>query len=336
MKQELVAGIDVAKDSLEVALYRRGQDQSLHGGRRFANNDSGWQALVVYLAHWSRRIQASTTAVYLEATGVYSERLCYALSAQVRVHVVPPGRMRHYLQAVRQLGKTDRLDAQGIGRFGAHHDWPRWQPPDPVLVELRQLTHRLAELQECQQQEHNRQHADQHRQHCQPEVMASRQRLLDWLDAESALVEAAIQRLQRRQPSLQRQLTLLQTIPGVGAKVAAVLAAEVAVHLPLPVEAVVAQLGLAPRPWESGTSVRARPRLAPARGRLVRRMLYMASLVGIRYNPVLKSFYQGLLDRGKPKKLALAACMRKLVHLVYGILKHQQPFQPNCIATKAA
>ena len=331
MRQELVAGIDVAKATLEVALYRRGDDRCLHGGRSFANDDKGRQALSTYLAHWAQRVQAQTTAVYLEATGVYSELLCYHLNQRpgLSVHVVPPGRMHHYLQAVRQLGKTDRLDAQGIGRFGAHHDWPVWQPPALPLVELRQLVHRLDELQHYQQQEYNRQHADQYRQLCQAEVTDSRQRLLAWLEAEIAQVETAIRQLPRRQPTLGRQLALLLSIPGVGPKVAPVLLAEVAVHSELSVEALVAQVGLAPRPWESGSSVKGRPHIAPSRGRLARRMLYMASLVGIRHNPILRAFYERLLAKGKPKKLALAACMRKLVHMVYGILKHQQPFRAN-------
>ena len=328
MTQVLVAGLDIAKDTLDVVVYRRGADRALARSHRFANAAAGWSQLAAYLARWAEQLGGARCAVYLEATGVYSEGVCHAFAQQAgtTVHRVPPGRIKHYLQAIGQPGKTDALDAGGIARFGAHHDWPCWVAPDPAVAALRQLVHRREELQQLRLRERNRVHADTYRHAPQAAVAASRQRLLAVLDAELDQIERAIRQGLRATRALAHAARHLRSIQGVGPQTTTVVLAEVGVCPPAAVKSLVAWAGLAPRPRESGSSVRGQAKISPCRRRLLRKVLYMAALAGVRHNPILRDYYARLLARGKPKKLALVACMRKLLHLIYGVLKHQRPF----------
>lgn len=328
--QALIVGIDVAKDTLQVALQGQGQESPLDAGRRFANSTAGWVELAGHLQRWAKRIAAPHTAVYVEASGVYGEGVCHFLfsRSQTRIHLIPPGRIHHYLQAVGQPGKTDALDARGIARFGAHHDWPCWRPADPALLQLRQLVARLEELQAWRVQEGNRCHADSYRHQPSPQVDASRQRLLAVLADEMAQVQQAIDELLASEPELAQAAQLVDGIPGIGPQSVPVILAELGVRPLTTAKELVARMGLAPRPRESGTSVHRRATIEPCRGRRLRTILFWASMAGIRCNPVLRSFYTRLVARGKPKKVALVACMRKLLHILFGVLKHRQTFDP--------
>lgn len=333
MDAVLVAGIDVDKKSLQVALQISGQDKPLEPGRRFANSPEGFASLDRHLQKWAQRIGASRTAVYLEPTGVYSERLCYAFVERqdTTIHLVQPGRIRFYLRAVSNQGKTDQLDARGIARFGAHHIWPAWQRPEHELAELRQLVHYLNELEKSHRQALNRQHADSYRAvHC-GSVSISRQRQLAQLELEIAGIQAEIQTLLKAETTLGTAARLLDSIPGLGEKVIPVILAEVGTAMPAKAKELVSWAGLAPRPRESGSSVRGQATISPCRGRILPPKLYMAALNGVRFNPLLKAHYERLLANGKAKKVALVACMRKLLHLTFGVLKYGQPFNPTAM-----
>jgi transposase len=154
--------------------------------------------------------------------------------------------------------------------------------------------------------------------------------LLDSLKAELNLVEREAQDLVQQDSQMRQTYQLLLSIPGIGPKTALTLMAEYGPQL---LQANPKQLtryaGLEPILFESGSSVRKRPRISKQGNWRLRRALYMAALVGVRWNPILKTFYERKLQQGLAKKSALVAAMRKLLHLVYGVLLHQKPFNPH-------
>ena len=152
----------------------------------------------------------------------------------------------------------------------------------------------------------------------------------DCLKHELHTVDHQAQALVRQDTTLRPAYRLLLSIPGIGPKTALTLLAEYGpqLHQATPRQ-LTCYAGLDPILFESGTSVRKRPHVSKQGNWRLRRALYMAALVGVRFNPVLKTFYQRKLKQGLAKKSALGAAMRKLLHLVYGVLKHQQPFNPD-------
>jgi transposase len=329
--QVLVAGIDVAKATLQVALQIKGEDRPIDRGAQFNNTPAGWEALNQHLETVCRQNDIDQAAVFLEATGVYADGLCHALHGRpgMSIHMVSPDRLAFYLRAMGNRGKTDPLDARGIARFGAHHDWPAWQPPETDVPDLRQVLQTIEQLKVMLGRLNNRQEADTFRQVVSQVVKQEQERLVAEIQASIERLKRAAKALVRANPALLARFQLLQTIPGVGPETAMAMLALLGTQLPSSPRQLVSRIGLAPRPWESGTSVSGRATISPSRGRLERKMLYLAALTGVRHNPVLKAFYDRLIAKGKPKKLALTACMRKLVHLIYGILTHQQAFDPT-------
>ncbi|MGH3627018.1 MAG: IS110 family transposase, partial [Sciscionella sp.] len=133
-----------------------------------------------------------------------------------------------------------------------------------------------------------------------------------------------------RHPDLKNKSELLRSIPGVGeTTLASILAYLPDTSLFKSAKQVAAWIGLNPRQHQSGSSVRGRTFLAKTGHATLRKALYMPALVACRYNPVLKAFYERLVAAGKNRKAAVCAVMRKLVHMIFGVLKHQQPFNPN-------
>lgn len=331
--QVLVAGIDVAKDSLHVVVQKKGDDRPLDKGRPVANTLSGQSHLQTYLTEMAQATGADRIEVFLESTGVYADRLCHFLYQVpgVSVHVVPPDRLSHYLKAMGNRGKTDALDAKGIARFGAHHDWTAWKPHLPEIDELRHLIQAIEALKVTLVQVGNRLHADQHRSMANQLVIRAQKQLERQIQTQIVKLQKALAALIRRSEPLRRTSNLLQTIPGIGLETAASVLAMIGDGLPASVKQWVGYVGMAPRPRESGTSVRGRATISPSRGRALRKMLYMGILVAVRYNPALKAFYDSLVARGKPKKLALTACMRKQLHIIYGVLRNDKPFDLNCL-----
>jgi transposase len=326
--QVLVVGIDVAKDTLCVCTQTKGQDRPLDEPLEIANAFKGWSQLTSYLHDLRERLGYHHIEVFLEATGVYADKLCHALAnaADLSIHLVPPDRLALYLRALGNRGKTDALDAKGIARFGAHHDWPVWSPHSSVIEQLRHLLQTMEGLKQGQQQARNRLHADERREVCHPAALSTQKQLLKWYDQQLAKLKRAVVTLIRSRTALRDQQALLLSIPGVGPETVLAVLALVGERLPPTKKQLVAYVGLAPRPHESGTSVRGRATTSPSRGRAIRKMLYMGVLQAFRRNPELKAFYDRLIAKGKPAKVALTACMRKQLHIIYGVLKNQESF----------
>ncbi len=303
-----LVGIDVAKRHLDVADSR-----SAHIAR-FTNDQDGLTGLITALAGDPPGL------VVVEATGGYEADLVGALqAADIDVAVVNPRFVRAFAISSGRLAKTDRLDARLLVAFGmALH--PRPLPRlDPHTSQLAELVTRRRQLIDMMVGERNRlEHARDIVHGWITETIAS-------LKNQLAQVDAAIALAINAQPQLRQRHELLRSVPGVGNAVAAVLTAELPELGTIDHKKIAALVGVAPIAHDSGTQHRER-HIAGGRTS-VRCALYMAALVGVRHNPVLKAFYDRLRTDGKRRKVALVAAMHKLTTILNAIARSGKPWR---------
>jgi transposase len=314
-----ILGIDIAKDKFDVALLQ----QERYHHRTFANRPDGFAQLQAWLTkHGTSPVQAC-----LEATGTYGEAVAeFLYDAGHTVSLVNPAQIKAYGESELSRNKTDKSDAALIARFCLKQQPRAWIPPTPEGRELRALVRRLESLQEMRQQEANRLASGVGAQ----VVIDSLQETLAFLDREIQKIEQQIRDHIERHPQLKAQQELLTSIKGIGDKTAAVLMAEYQdFGLYESARAMVAYAGLNPQHHESGKSVRGKPRLSKKGSPRLRKALYWPAIVAMTHNPAVRALCERLRNRGKPSMVIIGAAMRKLLHIVYGVLKSGQPFDPN-------
>jgi transposase len=304
-------GLDVAKASVDLASTPAG----VQG--RFPTDPAGLAALVATIQG-----AGPVTLAVVEATGGYEAPVVAALAtAGVPVAVVNPRQVRHFAQAVGQLAKTDRLDAQLLARFAAQVQ-PAPRPlPDAATAALEELLARRRQLLEMLHAERQRLPRARGR-----EVRRHLRAHIRWLEHGLIDTDATLEQTIQASPLWRVQEELLRSVPGVGPTLARTLLGLVPELGRLDRHAVAALVGVAPLARDSGTQ-RGRRTCWGGR-RAVRTVLYMAALTASRYNPVLRAFYQRLRTAGKPAKVALTAVARKLLVLLNAILRDQRPWEP--------
>lgn len=314
-------GIEVSARELVVALCRGGREERL---RSFPNSAEGHAALLRFLRSGQQRVR-----VVLESTGLYGLDLTCALqqAPEIDVMVANPRAVRHFASAMMRRSKNDQLDAVVLRQFAARMPFQLWTAPSPSAFALCALARRLETLTEQCTAEKNRQHAAQLSMATPLAVRRDLQRSVRSIQrAILRLTREALRQLER-DPLLHASYHLLLTAKGIGPTSALRLLAETALLSEnLDVRQWVAYAGLDPREYQSGHSVHRRARISKVGNRHLRRALYMPALVAARHEPHLRAFYQHLLAQGKCKMQALVAVMRKLLHAVYGMLKHRQPY----------
>ena len=300
-------GIDVAKAQLDIAVRPSGE-------RWAVPNDAGGVVTLV------DRLQAlHPTLIVLEATGGLERAATAALAiAGLPVVVVNPRQARDFARATGQLAKTDALDARALAHF-ADVIRPTPRPlPDAQTQELRALLGRRQQLVVMRTAEQNRLAGTRGR--LQTDIEAH----IVWLNARLATLDDDIETLIRASPLWRENDDLLQSAPGIGPVCARTLVRELPELGTLTRQQIAALVGVAPLNCDSGT-LRGRRTIWGGRAH-VRTVLYMGTLVATRYNPRIKAFYERLLAAGKVKKVALTACMRKLLTMLNAMLKHRTPW----------
>jgi transposase len=310
----MVIGIDVAKAELVSAARPSGETWTS------PNDEPGVRVLVQRLETLAPEL------IVLEATGGY-EVVCVAAlaAANLPVVVVNPRQVRDFAKATGQLAKTDRIDAGMLALFAE-----RVQPavrviPDPAARELDALLTRRRQLLEMRQAEANRLGMVIGRH--QRGVRKSLKKHLAFLDRELAMADSDLDGMVRQSPVWRERDDLLRSVPGVGPVVARTLLAELPELGQLNRRAIAKLVGVAPLNRDSGLW---RGQRSVHGGRkTVRAAIYMAALVATRHNHVIKTFYRRLLALGKPKKVALVACMRKLLTILNHMLRTGQRWMPD-------
>lgn len=313
-----VLGIDLAKLTFDATLLTAtGASHSAS----FPNTPDDFTQLHAWL------LQQNVTTLHacMEATNIYWEALSTWLYAHDdTVSVVNPARIKGYAQATMQRNKTDKLDSAVIASFCAQHHPNAWKPAQEEQRRLRALVRHRDDLLQTQLQQQNRL-----RDTTDALVKISLGTLLQAIATELAAVDRQIKEHLAAQTTMQTNLTLLTSIVGIGAVTAATLLAEFAdLDQDESAKAAAADAGLTPSQYESGTSVRRRPRMSKRGKARIRAALYWPAITAMTRCPAIKSFAERLAARGKEKKVIIGAVMRKLVHICYGVLKHQPPYDP--------
>jgi transposase len=317
-------GIDVSKHKLDCAWLRDPNTGKVKT-KVFGNDAAGHAAVLGWLMQQSGA-SVGEIHVVMEATGVYHEGLAQALyEAGLGVSVMNPAQVREFAKSLGVRGKNDKKDSVVLARYGAARRPGLWQPEPTAVRDLKALLARLEALDTDIQRERNRREkAEVTHAH---EVMASIDTVLAALAGERDRLARDIDAHIERHPELKKDRALLQSVPGIGPTVSLRLLATLRSRPFASAQQAAAFIGVIPIPWESGTSVRGQPHLSKAGAPKLRRLLYMAAVVALKYNPDIAAQYQRLTGRGKPAMSALGAAMRKLVHIAYGVLKHQVPYQ---------
>lgn len=311
MSGPVFVGVDVAKAMLDV--HARPSNQA----RRFTNDAKGIRALIDWLA------PQAPERIVLEATGGLEIPLVAELTlAGLAAVVVNPRQVRDFAKALGKLAKTDGIDAAVLAHFGEAIRPEQRPAKDAELRALEALVTRRRQLVEMRTVEQNRLGAAH-----EEVAKVSIRKHIEWLDACIDENDRDLDRRVKDSPAWRAKEDLLRSMPGVGPVVARTLLVYMPELGSLDRRKVAALAGLAPLNCDSGT-LTGRRRIWGGRA-AVRTVLYMAAVTAARFNPVIKALYERLLTAGKRKKVALAACMRKMLVMLNAMLKHRTDWQPQ-------
>jgi len=321
---EPTLGIDISKLKFNVCLIRE-SGKLRH--KVFPNTAAGFEQL----ADWLSKQGVERVHACLEATGTYGEALALFLhQARHTVSVVNPAAIKAFAQSRLSRTKTDRVDAELIARFCQAQQPPAWTPLPQEVRELQALVRRLESLIEMRVAEENRLSSGI----TVDLVRESVEELLNHLNEQIKRTEELIRKHINSNPTLKQRRELLDSIPGIGETTAALLLSEITdIKQYRSARQVAAYAGLVPRERQSGSSVRGRTRLSKIGNARLRRALYWPAITALRCSPFFQAWAQGLRERGKCKMSVICAVMRKLVHLAYGVLKSEKPFDPQWMKT---
>lgn len=311
-------GIDISQAKFHVALLKAQRQPKI---KVFVNQAEGFEQL----SEWLIRQGVAQVHACLEATNVYGNALAIYLHQQGhQVSVVNPAQVKGFAQCQLSRTKTDRADAVTIARFCERMQPLPWKPPSPEVEQLQALTRRLEALEQMITQERNRLKTAPLL--LQAEIEAHIQFMQTQVNALKKQVQAHI----HSSPSLSQKLTLMTSIVGIGVASAAHILAEIgALEQFDSARQLAAYSGLTPQEHTSGSSVLGKTRLCKVGNPHLRKALYFPALVAIRRCPVITAFRDRLLAAGKTKMQAIGAVMHKLLRIIYGVLKSQQPFDPD-------
>lgn len=316
-------GVDVCKKTLDCMLLDTSTGKAK--SKSIPNTNAGF----VQLLEWLSKQKAANAHVVLEPTGVYHEPAALALSdAGLTLSLVNPAQSRQFAHGLGVKTKTDKADSMVLARYGATQHPEAWQPPSKSARRLKALLARRDAIADDIQREENRQEAVDFGESPE-EVRTSIAKSIDFLQAQLRTLEAMIQKHIDDDPDLRSKKKLLKSIPGVGARVSTHMTALFAAKSFKSAEQLAAYLGLVPVQWESGSSVRGRPRMSKAGPRHLRKLLYMPAVTARCWNPHICAMSDRLLAKGKTKMAVIGACMRKLAHLCFGVINSGKPYERN-------
>ena len=304
-------GIDIAKDTLDFHVNPTGESWT-------SKND------VKDISEAVKRLSSlEPTCVVLEATGGYEMLLAVALTAaELPVAIVNPCQVRNFAKALGILAKTDSIDAEVLARFAEKVE-PECRPiPSEETRALKELVSRRRQIVEMRTMEKNRPRLNQSKQ-----IKKSIETVIETLNQEVKDIDSEIKQRIKASPVWRAKDDLLKSVPGVGGKTAAMLMASLEELGHLNRREIVSLVGLAPINRDSG-KFKGRRMILGGRSS-VRTELYMPTLSAIRFNPIIKKFYDRLIEAGKPPKVAITACMRKLLTILNAVMRESRPWQPN-------
>jgi transposase len=311
-----ILGIDVGKEHIDCELL-----DDKRATKKVTNSVRGFEQVVA----WLRNRKIAKVHACMEATGGYSEELAFFLHEHGHVvSIVNPMQIRAFGQSELSRTKTDKADAGLIARFCAAMHPPAWEPPKPAERRLKQLVRRRRSLIEMRTQEENRLESPGIE-----NVRDSILRVIDMFEEQIKELDAQIKATIDDDDDLRGKRNLIESIDGIGPVTSSTILGETP-HIETfqSSKALTAFAGLCPQIRQSGSSISS-SRTTKIGNRAIRRVLYMAAVSALRCNDVIRAFGDRLRDRGKRPMEIIVAAMRKLLVLVFGVLKTGRPFDPQ-------
>ena len=322
-----IIGIDVGKMSLDCA-WLRDLDQDKPKRKKVKNSPQGFKSMLTWAQDVSG-LAASELSFMVEPTGIYHEFLVQFLDQrQATIYLVNPSRVRKFADGMGILSKNDLIDADMLTRYGLQNrKLQPYQPEAQEISDLKSLLNRLDTLERDLRRELNRQEKISQSSTIHRLEKQSIRRTVRYLETEIKRFKKHIGEAIKSTASLEKDYELLLTIPGIGAKTAWAMLVTLRSRRFASAPEAASYLGLNPIEKQSGMTRYRRPRLSKAGNGRFRQALYFPAIVATRKNPDIKAQYDRLLAADKSKMCALGAAMRKLVHICYGVLKHQRPYE---------
>jgi transposase len=324
-------GIDISMASFTACVCYRQENDSLTYSetKNFKNEKTGFNQLL----KWVRKACTSKieTVFLMEATGVYYESLANHLHLlKQTVHVVLPNTSKHYFSSLNIKTKTDQVDARILSRFGVERLHKAWQTPNPLLLQLRNLTRYYVQLQEQKTAINNIKHSKEESFAVQGFIIQSNKKLIDQIDKQIQLCKVKIEQLILSDVELAKKVENVLTIKGVGVlTIATIIAETLGFEQVRNVKQLVSYAGYDVVERESGTSIKGKTRISKKGNRYIRNALYFPAMVSCRYNPDLKTNYLRIIQRKPSKMIGQVAIQRKLLILIYTLWKKDTCFIEN-------
>lgn len=317
-------GIDISKKTFNTSLLLNGE---IVARSQFDNDAAGFTKLVTWFSKHLAQTAHTTVHACMEATGRYARalhRFLYELGHVVSV--VNPQRTCNFVKSRMARTKSDKADADAIAWFCASQKPEPTPPLPPEKLQLQDITRRIYDLKNERQRERNRLKAGLESSAVEKDIKQN----LKHIEKRIKLLEDEAKQLLDQYPDLAEQVTLLMSIKGIAFITAVILVAEIPdVHAFARVGQLVAYAGLNPTHTTSGTSVKKKSRLSKQGNSHIRAGLFMPILSAIRFNPHIRALAQRLKAEGRHKMVINGAAMRKMLHIVYGVLKSGKPYDPK-------
>lgn len=319
MESRPALGIDIAKEKFDVRIEvtRKGKK------KQFENTSGGYAKL----SEWLKQLGIDKVHACMEATGTYGEALAeYLYEAGHTVSVVNPGRIKGHAQSQMKRHKTDDLDAEVIRHFCETQRPEVWQPPAPEIKALRAMVRRLDDLVHLHTQETNRLQSGVTSQ----VVQASVEQMLAYIDQQMAQLQQQIDDHIHQHPKLAHQVELITSIPGLGERTAIKLVAELMDIASYDnARSLAASVGVTPSHRKSGSSLNARTHISKVGNATLRGALWWPAVSAMQHNPIIQDFVKRLRKAKLHNFAVIIAVIHKLLHLVFGVIKNDAPFDPK-------
>lgn len=329
-KLKQVIGIDVSKDSLAVCFGSTSEKQKTKYVKhtQFSNNKNGFESLL----EWANSLEDVNSPVcfVMEATGVYYENLAYYLSFKSKpVHVLLPNKTKHFAKSLDIKSKTDEIDAKMLAQIALERDLDEWRPHSEIMHTLKQLSREFRDIKKKLTAMKNQLHAKEVSFNCPKQIIKRINAQIKLLEVQSLQVESEMRELCSENEELSEKVAKIETVPGLSFMTIITIVAESNGFVLFEnSKQLVSYSGYDVMHNASG-NFRGKSKISKKGNRYIRAALFMPALCAIQHNPVLKIFYNQLVERKKVKKVGVAAVARKMLVLTYTLWKNNEEFNLN-------
>lgn len=323
-----VCGIDVAQKELVVALGKMYDDLTpvIYAHKSFSNDPKGHNTMLAWV---SRQCDPAIPVRYImEATGVYHEAVAYFLDRkQHLVSIILPNKISNYIRTLEVKTVTDKTSSEAITRFGLERKLDNWVRPSPMYKKLRQLTRERDQLVQTRTITKNQLHAEQSEAEPNKGTLVRIKKQIAFLDKQEKEIKSEIAALVSQDEKVKQKVKLITSIPGVAMATAVTVLAETnGFELVRNKKQLVSYAGLDVKEKQSGTSVKAKPRISKKGNKYLRKAMHMPTLSAIRHDERFKAIFARLVTKHGIKMKAAVALQRKLLELIYTIFKTEKTY----------